>query len=59
MIDEPAGLVPRWFDDVLSRNLPLEWRAFYLARFAAASRIVQPITPDERSAITVDRAPGS
>jgi len=43
MIAEPGGLVLRTFDDVLSRQLPVQWRAFYLARFAALTRLVRPL----------------
>jgi hypothetical protein len=36
------GLVVRRFDEVLSQSLSIEWLAFYLARFAAARRLVVP-----------------
>ena len=53
-VDEPGGLVLRTFDDVLSRQLPIRWRAFYLARFSALSRLLRPVT-----AATAHRAPES
>lgn len=46
MIADPThGLVVRSFDDVLAGELPVAWRAFYLARYSAARRLVDAASP--------------
>ena len=56
MVDDPHhGLVLRSFDRVLADDLSLAWRAFYLARYAAARRLVTTAG----GAVTARRAPES
>lgn len=59
MVDDPRhGLVLRSFDRVLARELPVVWRAFYLARYSAGRRLVDAPPPVE-GGLTARRARGS
>ncbi len=43
--DPTRGLVLRSFERVLADELPVAWRAFYLARYSAARRLVDARSP--------------
>jgi len=45
--DPTHGLVLRSFDRVLAGELPVAWRAFYLARYSAARRLLDARPPAE------------
>jgi len=41
VVDDPEhGLIPRTFGSLFTGEMPLEWRSFYLARYAAMRRVL-------------------